>query len=120
MNYKLELSKQEIGSNIVFNNIIFDFFKINLVERRYNSMNSNSSASFIIFKVRTLNDEIINTKKGNSRVKLKKDALFTYNKLLKVLNSYEYKNKLIDRKIAEQNFVDFILSLMISNYTIND
>ena len=33
MNYKLELNTQEIGSNVVFNNIIFDFFKVNIVER---------------------------------------------------------------------------------------
>jgi hypothetical protein len=28
MNYKLELNTQEIGSNVVFNNIIFDFIKL--------------------------------------------------------------------------------------------
>lgn len=46
MNYKLELNTQEIGSNVVFNNIIFDFFKVNIVER----LSKNQSASFIIFK----------------------------------------------------------------------
>ena len=115
MNYKLELYTQEIGSNVVFNNIIFDFFKVNIVER----LSKNQSASFIIFKVRTLNNEIIKTKKDSGRVKLKGDAFLTYKKLVKVLNSYEYKNKLINRKIAEQNFVDFILSQVVSNYTMN-
>ncbi len=115
MNYKLELNTQEIGSNVVFNNIIFDFFKVNIVER----LSKNQAASFIIFKVRTLNNEIIKTKKDSGRVKLKGDAFLTYKKLIKVLNSYEYKNKLINRKIAEQNFVDFILSQVVSNYTMN-
>lgn len=114
MNYKLELNTQEIGSNVVFNNIIFDFFKVNIVR-----LSKNQSASFIIFKVRTLNNEIIKTKKDSGRVKLKGDAFLTYKKLVKVLNSYEYKNKLINRKIAEQNFVDFILSQVVSNYTMN-
>ena len=95
--------------------IIFDFFKVNIVKR----LSKNQSASFIIFKVRTLNNEIIKTKKDSGRVKLKGDAFLTYKKLIKVLNSYEYKNKLINRKIAEQNFVDFILSQVVSNYTMN-
>ena len=32
MNYKLELNKQGAGDNIIFHNIIFDFFKVNIVE----------------------------------------------------------------------------------------
>ena len=96
MNYKLELNKQGIGPNIIFHNIIFDFFK-----------------------VRTLNDEIINTKKGNGRVKLKGDTFLTYKEIIKVLNSYEYQNKIINRETAKQKFVDFILGLVVSNYKIN-
>lgn len=119
MNYKLELNKQEANPNLIFNNIIFDFFKINIVERYSKPIKSNSSADFIIFKVRTLNNEIIKTIKGNGRVKLKNDTFLTYNKLKKVLNSYEYKNKLINRKTAEQEYVDFFLSLVVSNFKIN-
>lgn len=96
MNYKLELNKQGIGPNIIFHNIIFDFFK-----------------------VRTLNDEIINTKKGNGRVKLKGDTFLTYKEMVKVLNSYEYQNKIINRESSKQKFVDFILGLVVSNYKIN-
>ena len=115
MNYKLELNKQGIGPNIIFHNIIFDFFKVNIVER----LSKNQSASFIIFKVRTLNNEIIKTKKDSGRVKLKGDAFLTYKKLVKVLNSYEYQNKIINRETAKQKFVDFILGLVVSNYKIN-
>ena len=119
MNYKLELNKQGAGPNIIFHNIIFDFFKVNIVERYSKSINSNQSSDFVIFKVRTLNDEIINTKKGNGRVKLKGDTFHTYKEIVKVLNSYEYQNKIINRETAKQKFVDFILGLVVSNYKIN-
>lgn len=123
MNYKLEFNKQGVGPNIIFHNIIFDFFKVNIVERYSKSINSNQSPDFVIFKVRTLNDEIINTKKGNGRVKLKGDTLLTYlltyKEIIKVLNSYEYQNKIINRETAKQKFVDFILGLVVSNYKIN-
>ena len=75
--------------------------------------------SIILFKVRTLNDEIIKTKEGNSRVKLKGDAFIAYNKLMKTLNSYEYQNKIINREATEQEFVDFILGLVVSNYKVS-
>lgn len=116
MNYKLELNKQEIDNNIIFNNIIFDFFKVNIVERYSKSINLNLSPDFVIFKVRKLNDEIINTKKGNGRVKLKGDKFITYKEIKQVLNSYEYKNRIINREETEQKFVDFILGLVVSNY----
>lgn len=123
MNYKLEFNKQGVGPNIIFHNIIFDFFKVNIVERYSKSINSNQSPDFVIFKVRTLNDEIINTKKGNGRVKLKGDTLLTYlltyKEIIKVLNSYEYQNKIINNETAKQKFVDFILGLVVSNYKIN-
>ena len=119
MNYKLELNKQGIGPNIIFHNIIFDFFKVNIVERYPKSMALTLSPDFVIFKVRTLNDEIINTKKGNGRVKLKEDTFLIYIEIIKVLSSYEYRNKIINRESAEQKFVNFILGLVVSNYKIN-
>lgn len=119
MNYKLELNKQGAGPNIIFHNIIFDFFKVNIVERYPKSMFLTLSPDFVIFKIRTLNDEIINTKKGNGRAKLKGDTFLTYKEMVKVLNSYEYQNKIINRETAKQKFVDFILGLVVSNYKIN-
>ncbi|GGP02635.1 hypothetical protein GCM10010992_07910 [Cloacibacterium rupense] len=115
MNYKIELNMQERGSDLVYNNILFDFFKVNIVER----LTKKKTVSFVIFKVRTLNNELINTKDGHGRVKLKEDAFLKYNQLIKVLNSYEYEKKLINRKNAEQEFVDFILGLVVSNYNMN-
>lgn len=118
MNFKIELNTQKRGSNIIFHNIIFDFFKINIVERHKKSKQSQSSLEFALFKIRTIDNNIINTKEGNARFKIKRNHLETYKKLIQILNSYEYKNRLIDRKNAEQKLVDFILSLVISNYAI--
>lgn len=81
MNYKLELNTQEAGSNIIFNNIIFDFFKVNIIERHAISKSSKSSLKDVIFKIRTLDDTIIKTKEDNGRVKLKGDNLESYKKL---------------------------------------
>lgn len=40
MNYKLELNTQEPNSNIIFNTIIFDSFKVNIIEKYAGKMNS--------------------------------------------------------------------------------
>jgi hypothetical protein len=53
------------------------------------------------------------------RVKVKGDQFDTYQELSRKLGSYEYKNKLINRKEADQDYVHFILSLVISNYDLN-
>lgn len=119
MNYKLELNTQEPNSKIVFHNIIFDAFKINLVERYIGSMKARPTLCEVLFKVRTLDNEMISRKDGNTRVKIKGDDFETYQRLARILSSYEYKNKLLNRKEAEQNYVHFILSLVIANYNLN-
>jgi hypothetical protein len=119
MNYTLELNTQEPGSNIVFNTIVFDSFKINIVERYTGRMNFNPKLCHVLFKIRTLDNDIIATRDGNLRIKIKGDQFESYQKLVKTLNSYDYKNKLINRKDAEQDYVHFILGLVISNYELN-
>ncbi|CAD0219060.1 prevent-host-death protein [Chryseobacterium sp. D764] len=119
MNYKLELNTQEPNSKIVFNTIKFDSFKINIVERYIGSMKARPALCEVLFKVRTLDDVLINRRDGNIRVKIKGDDFETYQKLSRDLNSYEYKNKLINRKEVEENYVHFILSLVITNYQLN-
>ncbi|MFP3597203.1 prevent-host-death protein [Chryseobacterium sp. SIMBA_029] len=116
MNYTLELNTQNPDSNIVFNTIMFDSFKVNIVERYIGRMNSSQNLRDVLFKVRTLDDKIINRRDGNVRVKIKGDHFETYQKLSGILNSYDYKNKLLNRKDAEQDYIHFILSLVISNY----
>ncbi|ASW73237.1 prevent-host-death protein [Chryseobacterium piperi] len=119
MNYKLALNMQERNSNIVFNTILFDFFKVNIVERYAGSMNFNPKLCEVLFKVRTLDDQLIKKKDDNIRVKIKGDDYEIYQRLTQKLNSYEYKNKLINRKEAEEEYVHFILSLVIANYNLN-
>ncbi|HCA10001.1 MULTISPECIES: hypothetical protein [Chryseobacterium] len=119
MNYTLELNTQEPGSNIVFNTIVFDPFKVNIIERYVGKMNFHPKLSYVLFKIRTLDNEIIKTRDGNGRVKIKGDHFETYQRLVRVLNSYDYKNKLINRKEADQDYVHFILSLVLANYQLS-
>lgn len=119
MNYTLELNTQESDPNIVFNTIVFDSFKINVVERYTGRMGFNRKLCEVLFKVRTLDNELVKRKDGNVRVKIKGDKFETYNVLREVTNSYNYKNKLINRKEVEQDYVHFILSLVIENYQLN-
>ncbi|KMQ68945.1 prevent-host-death protein [Chryseobacterium sp. FH2] len=119
MNYTLELNTQEPGSNVVFNTIVFDSFKVNIVERYTGRMNFNPTLCHVLFKIRTLDNDIIATKSGNVRVKIKGDEFESYQKLIQVLNSYDYKNRLINREEVEQEYVHFILRLVISNYELN-
>jgi hypothetical protein len=75
MNYTLELNTQDPGSNVVFNNIVFDSFKVNIVERHTGSMRSRSKLNHVLFKVRTLDNTLIQTKDGNGRIKIKEKIL---------------------------------------------
>lgn len=119
MNYKLELNTQEPNSNIVFHTIVFESFKVNIVERYVGKMRFAPKLCHALFKIRTLDNELIETRDGNVRVKIKDDNFETYQRLVNVLSSYDYKNKLINRKDADQDYVHFILGLVISNYDLN-
>lgn len=119
MNYTLELNTQESGSNLVFNTIKFDTFKVNIIERYTGKMNFNAKLCEVIFKLRTLDDEIIKRRDGNLRVKIKDEKFEDYLQLSRILNSYDYKNKLLNRKEADQNYIHFMLSLIIANYELN-
>lgn len=50
---------------------------------------------------------------------IKGEELVIYEKLVKTLGSYEYRNKLINRKQADEDYVHFILRLVILNYDLN-
>jgi len=119
MNYKLDLNTQEPNSNIVFNTIVFDSFKVNIIERYTGRMNFNPKLCEVLFKVRTLDNDIIKRRDGHLRIKIKGDEFETYQQLIRILNSYDYKNKLISRKDADQDYVHFILRLVITNYELN-
>lgn len=116
MNYSLELNTQEAGSNIVFHNILLDAFKINIIERHSVKGGVNHKLCEVLFKVRTLDDQIITKKDGNINQYFRGDDFFKYQKLIKVFSSYHFRKKLISKKVAEQDFVHFVLILAVLNY----
>lgn len=119
MNYTLELNTQSKESKIAFNNIIFDSFKINIIDRYRGNMKNNPILCSTIFKVRTIDNTLFETIGGNNRVILKGNDFKKYNELIKILNSYQYKNKLMKRRDADEDYVHFMLSLFLSNYKIH-
>jgi len=64
MNYKLELNTQEPNSNIVFNTIIFDSLKVNIIEKYAEKMISYPKLYEVLFRVRTLDNEMIKKRDG--------------------------------------------------------
>jgi len=116
MNYALELDVKEAGSNIVFNTIMLDSFKVNIVERYAVKVIKKPKLCEVLFKVRTLDDQIIKKKDGNINMYFRDENFVKYQNLKNVLSSYHYRKRLINRKEAEQDFVHFILSLVVLNY----
>ncbi|PZU87300.1 MAG: prevent-host-death protein [Chryseobacterium sp.] len=117
MNYKLELNAQDSHYPIIFHNILFDAFKINIIERH--SGTKQKKLQRIVIKVRTHDDEIVKTKTEAFRIILKGDDYVNYEKLTRIFTSYEFKNKLINRKEKEQEYVYFLLQLVINYYQLN-
>lgn len=113
MNYQLKLRTPESNANLVFHAILFDAFKVNIVERY---TGKGAKLSEVILKVRTLDDQIINRKDGFVKIKLKGEDFDIYKNLIKTLTSYDYKNRLINRNKADEDFVHFVLRLVIINY----
>ena len=116
MNYKLELRTPDSQPKLIFHAITFDAFKVNIVER-YGGV--KPILCDVLFRVRTLDDQIIKRKDGHVKIRIKDADYDTYKSLLKVFSTYEYKNKLISRNDAQQDFVHFILRLVIVNYNLN-
>ncbi len=115
MNFRLEINARERGSKLSFKTIYFNAFKINIIER-YSGGKANERFYHIVIKLRTIEDEIIKTKSGASRIMLSENDFQKYGELVKILGSYEYRNKLMDRKIIEDEFVNFILGKMVAHY----
>ncbi|MGE4514659.1 MAG: prevent-host-death protein, partial [Chryseobacterium sp.] len=117
--YTLDLNTEKSVYYLIFNSITLDSFKVNIIERYTGKMNFNQILCEVIFKVRTLENELIQRRDGNLRVKIKDEKFETYQELSKVLSSYNYKNKLLNRKEADQNYVHFMLSMLIQHYELN-
>jgi hypothetical protein len=119
MNYKLELNVQPNGTKTIFNLITFDTFKINIIDRFRGNMTYRPKLIETILKVRTLDNQLINTKSGNKRVILKDLDLEKYRRLIITLNSYEYKTKKINQWDQKEKYVNFMISLVLSNYKVD-
>lgn len=119
MKYTLELDIREGGSNVVFNNILLNSFKVNIVERYSYDKAEKLQLREVLFKVRTLDDQIIKKKDGNLNTYIRGEGFLEYQKVKKVLSSPHYRKKLINKKEAEQDLIHFILSLVVSNYELN-
>jgi predicted RNase H-like nuclease len=114
MNFTLEINTPERGSNLGFKTIYFNAFKINIIEK--DKGKDLSKFYHIVIKLRTIDNEIIKTKSGAGRMMIAESDYQNYGRLAKMLTSYEYRNKLIDRKKIDDEFVNFILSRMTGNY----
>jgi len=117
MNFQLELHTQNYGSNIVFNNIIFQGYKVNIIERYKGKMSYKPQLTHVIFKVRTLNEHLLQTVYGHSRVKVKADDLEVYKKKTALL--LPYKNRKLHTKQNEYDYMHFVLTIILSNYHLN-
>lgn len=119
MNYKLELNVQPNGTKTIFNSITFATFKINIIDRYKGNMIQNPILLETIFKVRTLDNQLIESKRGNTRIILKDTDMENYRKLINTINSRQYKTKKIDQIMANEKYVNFMISLLLSNYNLN-
>jgi len=117
MNFQLELHTQNYGSNIVFNNIIFQGYKVNIIERYKGKMNNNPELTQLVFKVRTVEDHLLQTLDGHSRVKIKGEDLEAYKRKKSVL--IPYKNRRLHSKENEYDYMHFVLTIILANYQLN-
>jgi hypothetical protein len=114
MNYKLELDVKATESPVVFNTILLDSFKVNIVERY--TTGAKPKLCEVLFKVRTLDDKLFKKKDGNINTYMRGEGFVAYQTYKNVLSSPYYRKKLINTKQAEQDFIHFILSSVILNY----
>ncbi len=114
MEFRLEIQHVDRKSKLQFKTIYFKSFKVNIIERYSGAGFQN--LHHLIIKLRTVDDTIINTVNGNSRIKVQEAYHPQYLRLAKILASYEYRNKLMDTKMVDDEYVNFILSRMIGQY----
>lgn len=119
MNYKLERQIQHSHAKIIFNTIFFDTFKIHSIERYMGRMENRPKLLEVYIKVRTLDDRLIKKNDGNIRICLKGEEFSIYERLVGQFSSFRYQSKKIERESVEQDFVYFMLKLIIKTYNFN-
>jgi hypothetical protein len=116
MNYKLEngKTKSPIDRNIIYINIILDDCKINIVERHESdrAMDYGWDVKDVFFRVRTLNDEILINKQGNTKNHFKGDDFHSYYKLGKRLCN-PLKGQ---EEEAKKAYAEFVINKYLKNY----
>lgn len=119
MKYELELNIQEVGSNVIFNTITLNTFKVNIVERYSDKKDMKPKLCEVHFKVRTLDDKVLEKKDGNVNTYIRGEEFTNYVTLKNIFSSPYYKKKIISTKKAEEDLVHFILSMVVVNYELN-
>jgi hypothetical protein len=119
MNYKLELSTRDLSSPLVFNTITFESFKINIIERYAGRLYIDTILVEVFIKVRTLNDQLVKKIDGNTRVRVTGNDLTIYKQLTKALQSDDINKEPKNQLLFEQDYVYFILKLVLNNYELN-
>lgn len=114
MEFRLDIEPVDRKSKLQFKTIHFKNFKVNIIERY--SGPGFQNLYHLIIKLRTTDDQIINTITGNSRIKVPEAYHADFLRLAKTLASYEYRNKLMNTKMVDDEFVNFILMRMIGHY----
>jgi len=118
MNFRIEYVKDHDNLYLNFINIILDAFKINIIER-YSGIAHNRKLVGVTIKVRSHDNVIIERNDGAGRKFLKESEFETYFNLRRILNSYEYKNKLINREKADQEYFHYVLTVVITSFKIH-
>lgn len=114
MEFRLEIEPADRKSKLQFKTIHFKSFKVNIIERY--SGTGFQNLYHLIIKLRTTDNKIINTIKGNGRIKVPEMYHGEYMRLGKTISSYEYRNKLLNTKIVDDDYVNFILMRMVGHY----
>ncbi|WP_312076157.1 prevent-host-death protein [Chryseobacterium sp.] len=117
MQYRLEWRVKSEDPDIIFHNLYFNTFKINIIERYGKNSKGYPKLLEVLFKVRTLDDELMMKKDGSGRVRVRHELFARYKEIVKELqfkNKYQRQN----RKVLEQEYIDFLLLIVIKNYNI--
>ncbi len=117
MNYTIQLESPEKA--LVFKTIIFDTFKINVVERYKNVKSLDPVYNHVVIKLRTLDDQIIKTKNDTVSRKLREDEFESYAKVAQKVRPVKNLKSNSVRVLQEQEFVHYILVKVLEHYDLS-
>lgn len=118
MNYALKLESPE--KLLVFKTIIFDTFKINVIERYKNVKSLNPVYNHVVIKLRTLDDQIIKTNADTVSKKLTIDEFESYAKVAQKVRPMNNIKSNSVRVSQEKEFVHYVLLKVLEHYDLNN